>query len=275
MNELVRHVADFFPYAEVRPFQDQFIKTIFSAVEEGCSVAIEGSNGLGKTIAALSACLPKAFEKNLKILYVARTHRQHDRVIEELKTISRKQSVSGLSVRGRHEMCLNRFVKDNAQDARAVMEICELLKTKNRCLYYRNIEEKKSQCSQLQQRILSQPHSASEILRACQNKGFCPYELTKTCLTDVNVIALSYLYIFEPTIRNAFLKNLDLPLSKTILIIDEAHNLPETAVGIASSSLTLFALKQAQAEAGEFKHRDIEMFTRTIQNEIVAMAKGI
>ncbi|MGD0977779.1 MAG: DEAD/DEAH box helicase [Candidatus Bathyarchaeia archaeon] len=126
MNELVKDVADFFPYAEVRPFQDQFIKTIFSAVEEGCSVAIEGSNGLGKTIAALSACLTKAFEKNLKILYVARTHRQHDQVIEELKNISRKQSVSGLSVRGRHEMCLNQFVRDNAQDARAVMEYVNL-----------------------------------------------------------------------------------------------------------------------------------------------------
>jgi hypothetical protein len=36
-------VANFFPHAEVRPFQDQFINTIFSAVEDGCSVAVEGS----------------------------------------------------------------------------------------------------------------------------------------------------------------------------------------------------------------------------------------
>lgn len=85
-------------------------------------------------------------------------------------------------------------------------------------LYYRNIEEKKSQYSQVQQHIVSQPHSASEILTVCRNKGFRPYELTKTCLADVNVIALSYLYVFEPTIRTAFLKNLDFPLEKTILI---------------------------------------------------------
>ncbi|MGD0977778.1 MAG: hypothetical protein ABR962_01415 [Candidatus Bathyarchaeia archaeon] len=82
-------------------------------------------------------------------------------------------------------------------------------------------------------------------------------------------------HVFEPTIRTAFLKSLDAPLSKTILIIDEAHNLPETAVGIASSSLTLFAVKQAQAEAREFKYRDIETFARTIHNEIVTMAKRI
>lgn len=120
----------------------------------------------------------------------------------------------------------NRFVRDNAQDARAVRDICELLKAKNRCLYYRNIEEKKSQCSQVQQHIVSQPRSASEILTVCRNKGFCPYELTKTCLADVNVLALSYLYVLEPAIRTAFLKNLDVPLDKTILIVDEAHNLP-------------------------------------------------
>jgi Rad3-related DNA helicase len=55
MNELVKDIADFFPHANVRPFQDQFIKTIFKAIEEGCSAAIERSNGLGKTVAALSA----------------------------------------------------------------------------------------------------------------------------------------------------------------------------------------------------------------------------
>jgi len=82
MNELTKKVAEYFPYAEVRPVQDEFIETIFGAVENGSSALIEGSNGLGKTIAALSACLPKAVEKDLKILYVARTHRQHDRVIE-------------------------------------------------------------------------------------------------------------------------------------------------------------------------------------------------
>lgn len=129
MTKLSVNVASFFPYSEVRPFQGEFIKTVSDAAEDGCSVLIEGCNGLGKTIAALAACLPRALEKNFKVLYVARTHRQHDRVIEELKAISRKQKISGLSICGRHEMCLNQFVTSRAQDARAVMEVCELLKS--------------------------------------------------------------------------------------------------------------------------------------------------
>jgi Rad3-related DNA helicase len=123
------------------------MEAILEAVEKGRSALIEGSNGLGKTIAVLSACLPKAEESDLKILYVARTHRQHDRVIEELKAISKKLRVSGISIRGRHEMCPNSFVTRYASDARSVMEACEMLKARDRCQYYRSIEERAEEYS--------------------------------------------------------------------------------------------------------------------------------
>jgi DNA excision repair protein ERCC-2 len=268
MAALAKKVAGYFPYIEVRPFQDAFIKTVLEAVENSGSVLIEGSNGLGKTIAALSACLPETVERNLKILYVARTHRQHDRVIEELKAISRKQPVSGISIRGRHEMCLNNFVTTHALDTKTVMEVCELLKARGRCPYFRNLEERADEYSEILQAITLRPYKASEIQKICRQKGFCPYELVKASLADVNVVALSYLYVFDPTIRSAFLKNFNTPLHKIILIVDEAHNLPETAVEIASSSLSLFAIKQAELEAKKFSYRDIADFTKIFRNEI-------
>ena len=275
MIELPRETAEFFPYKEVRPYQDEFIKTVYEAVKNGSSAIVEGSNGLGKTVAVLCACLPSAEEEKLKILYVARTHRQHDRVIEELKAISAKNKVSGLSVRGRHEMCLNQFVKDNAEDSRAVMEICELLKSKNRCPYYRNIEEKRRLYSEVQEYVTSSPRSASEILKICRTGHFCPYEVVKASLENTTVIALSYLYVFDPPIRNAFLKSLDSPLNKTILIVDEAHNLPETAVDIASSTLTLYTTKHAEEEAKLYKHKEIAAFAKTLSSEIQNRAERI
>src|SRR5512137_510713 len=107
MTDLPTEVSPYFPYSSVRPYQNQFITTVYDALEEKRSVLIEGSNGLGKTISSLSACLPIAVAKNLKILYVARTHRQHDRVIEELRAIYKRRPISGVSLRGRNEMCLN------------------------------------------------------------------------------------------------------------------------------------------------------------------------
>jgi len=68
MIKLPLDVTEYFPYASARPNQDQFIKTVFDAVEKRRSVLIEGSNGLGKTISAISSVLPTAVEKDLKIL---------------------------------------------------------------------------------------------------------------------------------------------------------------------------------------------------------------
>lgn len=275
MTKLPKEVAEYFPYVSVRPFQDQFIKTVFAAVEDQRSVLIEGSNGLGKTISALSACLPVAVEKGLKILYVARTHRQHDRVIEELRAVFKKHKVSGISLRGRNQMCLNNFAARNALDAKSLMEVCELLKAKGMCPYYRTPDEQTYEYLQLQQQIATRPYKASEIQRVCRKKGVCPYELVKASLSDVTVIALSYLYVFNPVIRTAFLKNFDSQLQKTILIVDEAHNLPETAIDISSRSLSLFVLKQAELEAKKYNNKEVESFTNFFRNEIEKLTENI
>jgi DNA excision repair protein ERCC-2 len=273
--KLPLEVAEYFPYTNVRPRQDQFIKTIFDAVEGKRSVLIEGSNGLGKTISAISACLPTAVEKDLKILYVARTHRQHDRVIEELRAVFKKHHVSGISLRGRNQMCLNNFAVKNAFDAKSLMEACELLKAKGRCPYHKSPEEQTYEYLLLKQQIATRPYKASEIQKVCRRKGICPYELVKAALSDVKVIALSYLYVFDPVIRTAFLKNLDSHLQKIILVVDEAHNLPETAIDISSRSLSLFVIKQAELEAKKYENKEIEAFAHFFRNEIEKMTEKI
>ena len=275
MTELPQEVKDYFPYASVRPFQDLFIKTVFDAVEDRRSVLIEGSNGLGKTISAISACLPTAVEKDLKILYVSRTHRQHDRVIEELRAVFKKHPVTGISLRGRNQMCLNNFAAKSAFDAKSLMEVCELLKAKGRCPYHKGPEEQTYEYLQLQQQIAIRPYNAAEIQRVCRKRGVCPYELVKAALSDVKVVALSYLYVFDPVIRTAFLKNLDSQLQKIILIVDEAHNLPETAIDISSSSLSLFVIKQAELEAKKYENKEIESFANFFRNEIEKMTENI
>ncbi len=266
--ELPAEVKEYFPYNSARPHQDEFITTVNKAVNDRKSVLIEGSNGLGKTISALSAVLPVAMKKNLKILYVARTHRQHDRVIEELRMIYKQRPITGVSIRGRNEMCLNAFAAKGAFDSKSLMEVCELLKTKGRCPYHTNVVNRTYDYLQLQQQVASRPYMGSEILRVCKKKEICPYDLVKGAMHDARVIALSYLYVFDPQIRSAFLKNLETELQKIILIVDEAHNLPETAVDISSSQLTLFILRQAEMEAERFGYKDIEEFTHFFRNEV-------
>jgi DNA excision repair protein ERCC-2 len=258
---------EYFPYPEVRIYQDQFINTIYNAVNTHQSVLIEGSNGLGKTISALSACLPIAIEKNLKILYVARTHRQHERVIDELRMIYKKHPISGISIKGRHEMCLNAFAANGAFDSKSLMEMCDLLKAKGRCPYYKNVDMQTYDYLQLVKQLTVKPYTATEIQHICKKKELCPYELVKASLPDTKVIALSYLYAFDPMIQTAFLKHINTDLSKVILIVDEAHNIPETAVDISSSNLSLFVLRQAEIEANHYGNKDIERFIHFFHEE--------
>jgi DNA excision repair protein ERCC-2 len=275
MVELPPQVTEYFPYGSVRQHQDQFINTIYTAVRNRQSVLIEGANGLGKTISSLSACLPVAIEKKLKILYVARTHRQHDRVIEELRAIYRRHPVAGISIRGRNEMCLNAFAAKGAFDSKALMEVCELLKAKGRCPYYRNVDEQTYEYLQLIKQISARPYMASEIQQVCKRKELCSYELIKAALPDTKVIALSYLYAFDPAIRTAFLKHINTDLSKIILIVDEAHNLPETAIDISSNNLSLFVMRQAEVEANNYGNKDIEEFAHFFREEVEKLAEKI
>jgi DNA excision repair protein ERCC-2 len=130
------------------------------------------------------------------------------------------------------------------------------------------MEEQTEDFLQVKEQVTSRPHKASEIQRICRKKRLCPYELVKASLPDVNVIALSYLYVFDPAIRAHFLKNLDSHFQKVILIVDEAHNLPDTAIEISSSSLSLFVLKQAEFEASKFEHDEIASFAKLLRDEL-------
>ncbi len=275
MVELPPAVAEYFPYPSVRIHQDQFINTIYNAVNSRQSVLIEGSNGLGKTISSLAACLPVAVEKKLKILYVARTHRQHDRVIEELRAVYKKHPISGISIKGRNEMCLNAFAANGAYDSKSLMEMCDLLKAKGRCPFYKNVDNQTYEYLQLVKQVSMRPYTASEIQQVCKRKELCPYELVKASLVDTKVIALSYLYAFDPVIRTAFLKHLNTDLSKVILIVDEAHNLPETAIDISSSNLSLFVMRQAELEANHYGNKDIEEFAHFFREEVEKITEKI
>lgn len=270
-----KEVLEFFPYTSIRPHQDFFIKKIYDSVQLKKSILIEGNNGLGKTISSLSACLPIALKNDLKILYVARTHRQHDRVIEELRAICKKHKVSGISIRGRNHMCLNQIAYRNSNDSKSHMEICELLKTKGKCQYHLLPTQKTYDYLRLQQQLSMRPYKSSEIQNICKKKKLCSYELVKSSLSDIRVIALSYLYVFDPVIRAVFLKNIETQLDKVILIVDEAHNLPETAINISSRSLSLYVLKQAELEAKKYENKEIAFFSNFLRKQIEKLTQDL
>ncbi len=251
---------EYFPYASVRPGQDSFVSLVREAVEKGKNAVIEAPTGFGKTACVLSAVLPVADAQNKKIVYLCRTHKQMDRVIEELKLISAHKPVTGISLRGRREMCLSPLVLNNTQDSSSSMYVCRLLRRMKRCAHYNNTKEQEERALAMEVQYAKGAVSSNDIKRACEDVAFCPYEVAKAVMGHTQVIACSYMYLFSPDIREGFLEGLGPNLEDLIITMDEAHNLPDLAIDLGSSRLSLTALKNGMREAAEYNEREIAAF---------------
>lgn len=163
--------------------------------------------------------------------------------------ISGKARVTGISLRGRRDMCLHPMILRHFMDPRGAMEMCGQLRELGKCQYFENLTMKLEKNLGLQEHFRSKPYMASEILDLCKKEQLCPYEMTKLVLNDVDVVALSYIYLFEPNVRGSFFSNFAKPIGDTLLVLDEAHNLPSFSMDLASDQLPLSSIDQAEQEA--------------------------
>ncbi|MGY5879543.1 MAG: helicase C-terminal domain-containing protein [Candidatus Thorarchaeota archaeon] len=267
---------EFFPYPLPRKGQREMMLAIEDAVRTGVNICSEAPNGFGKTCVTLSGVLPWVKENNGKILYCARTHRQLDRVVEELVEISKRQDVSGVSFRGRRHMCLNPFVIENSDFVAPISEVCGQLKATGRCSYYEKLK-KAGEPEDLIEEVPKKVLTAPEIVEFAKSKSMCPYEMAKRLAKVVDVVALSYLYVFDPWILEVFVPDLGTPLSKIVLVQDEAHNVPSTALDSASDSLTIRITRQATREAssGPFKDGTSYEFSRSLTKKLQELSSDL
>lgn len=255
-------VKDIFPYDAIREGQKDLIDIVREVSAKGGHAVLEGCNGLGKTVGLLSGIIPSSLASDHPIVYLARTHKQIDRVMSELKLIAEKVAVKGVSLRGRREMCFNSLVAKYCPDPRSAMDVCKELQKMGKCIFYENLEGKHELYEQAERKILSKPLSSHELLTVCRDLKVCPYEISKKLLPDVNIVAANYLYLFSPSIKDLFLNNLNRKLSDLIVVLDEAHNVPGMALNISSDSLSKSSIKLSVNEAEKYKLNDIKIFSK-------------
>jgi len=252
-SQLSNNYLKFFPYTVFRQSQENIIKQIEENARKRKNILLVAPNGTGKTIIALSALLPIAFENNLKIIYMCRTHSQNARVIKELKKISyflKKNNievkVNGLSIRGRNEMCLNKTLLSMKPNPKDAMSLCTDLRNNRSCVHFLNLIKKKNELDNptlISPELFNKPVDAEELIDFCKEKKICPYFLSKFLLEEMKVIICNYQWIFNPGIRETFMKFIGQELQKCILIIDECHNIIDVATDVNSERITPYSLK--------------------------------
>lgn len=270
-SPLPPEVKIFFPYSSVRSGQDIAINNIYTALKEERHIVIAAPNGFGKTITVLSSVLPIVKESNheLKIIYLCRTHvqsqhviRELEKIIKHLKTMNYGLDLGGISLRGRVSMCFHPQVLQYAQDPVNAQLLCRELREMNKCSFDLNIQMNTGQLKSLLYELTNHAVEASDLVEICRNWGFCPYQVSKLVLNGMDIIVCNYQWLFSPHIREFFLENVGTGLKNVILILDEAHNVPEVAREIASNQLTEFSVNQMINEAEALEHSQIADFGR-------------
>ncbi|MDW8035297.1 MAG: helicase C-terminal domain-containing protein, partial [Candidatus Korarchaeum sp.] len=230
-----------FPYAP-RKHQKEVMEAIRRAAEKGEHFCLHAPTGFGKTPVVLSALLDAA-EGESKIIWAVRTGNETDRPIEELKVISKRKEVFGISFRGKKDMCLlARRMRISSNEG--VSNLCRM--KRESCPYLRNLRKNEGI-------ELKDPISFSEVLEIASRLNFCPYFLQISLLDEATVISLSYNYVLSPlgwAVRHK------VRFGDSFLVVDEAHNIDRVAKELNSKSISLVSVERALKEDEKYDLKD-------------------
>lgn len=267
----------FFPYRP-RDMQPEIIGDITSALDEGKHIVIESGTGTGKTIVSLSSALAHARPRNKKILYITRTITQSDQVMKELRSISRLDPVTGITITGRGRSCpLLKSMPNNENIPPSVLSsICEMEKKKANsgnggCQYFSGMKFRMKDIESFCKHNI--PVSA-EFDRFCEKVGACPYEARKMLISDVDVVVAPYVHVLSEDIRDNFLGNMESDGSDLVMIVDEAHNVVDAARQQESFTISVRLIDSAKDEVSTMKS-DPRVFDTITLGEFIGEMKRI
>ncbi len=250
MNNVLRC----FPY-KPRFGQDRLISLVAETAGK-VNLCFEAPTGFGKTPAVLAGLIT-LMKRGYHVVWAVRTGNEADRVIEELKVISDMKgcSVYGISYRGKRDMCLLARLKYGELDYDEVSYLCGKMKD---CSY-----KVKALDVELGG-FTDQPLIYSEILEMAERLQACPYFLQRRLLRKARLVSLSYNYILHPGIRWSIMGVI--PYGRSILVVDEAHNLEKVASNINTARITLGTVRRALSELEKFETTKSRRIMETLLN---------
>lgn len=250
-----------FPFETVRPEQDKLIKSCKAAFENEETLLAHAPTGLGKTVASLVPALEYALENDKIIFFVTGRHTQHKIALDTLRAIkdSHQIPVAVVNLIGKRHMCLQENI--TSLKSKDFSDYCRLLREDKKCVYFENLkkgEELSPETHEVRKKLTQRsPVDPNEMKNLCQEYLLCPYEIAVLQSRKAKVIVTDYQYLFNKDIRELFLKKLNKSLQDVIIIVDEAHNLPERVKDQGSDYLSTIAIARAISEADKYHQEEL------------------
>ncbi|KAL7116480.1 hypothetical protein ACP275_03G007400 [Erythranthe tilingii] len=181
------------------------------------------------------------------IFYSSRTHSQISQVIREYKKTSYRVPMAVLG--SRKHYCTNPYLRGEDK----VDEQCKLL-LKNKedtCPEFKNVHKVKSHPS-LQKGGCHEVHDIEDLVKVGQVVKGCSYFAARSMAQESELVFCPYNYIINPVIRAA----MEIDISGSIIILDEAHNIEDIARDAGSIDLDEEVLIYLQTELGQLSLND-------------------
>ena len=207
-----------FPF-EYRPGQKQMAALVYRAVQEKKPLFLQAPTGIGKTVSALYPSL-KGLGQGLadRIFYL--TAKTITRTVAEdtLKLLNRQgMKIHGLTITARDRIC--------------ILSSCDPESCPRAKGHYDRIN------GALYNLLTSQTLLNREVIESyARIHQVCPYELSFEAAAFCQCVICDYNYIFDPhaNVRGMLSETNQ---KRSILLIDEAHNLPDRARSMYSADL--------------------------------------
>jgi DNA excision repair protein ERCC-2 len=233
------------------------VDLVRDTIKNGSSAVIDSGTGTGKTVVSMTGALEATLGTGHRTIYLTRTKSQQRQIIQEAKAISGKRPIICIGVQGRSVHTCPMMAKDPENETGTSEELSRLCSefkkddgTGRPCRYYENIGRVDVQ--ELLGFVRNEHPEPEEFAEYCLGREICPYETVKHLIKHADIVAAPYSFIFMPHIRERFLEWAGTPLSDTVAIVDEAHNLPDYLREVMTLEYSLRAMALAETEAAEW-----------------------
>lgn len=249
-----------FPFPTVREGQKEFMEDVTHVVEGGGILIAHAPTGIGKTVAVLAPAVQYAITNDKTVFFLTSKKSQHKIAIDTLRLMKESVNLSAVAVdiTSKQSMC-PRAVSIYREFYSLFNEFCKSEQKNKRCRYFMKHDE------DALRRIKEEIMHVETLCTWCTSHGICPYRAALEVGKSADVLVCDYNYLFSHDIAERIWEKIGKGLENFIVIVDEAHNLPDRIRNNLSSELRLKTITEA---ARGIRAANREMYDNLMQLEM-------
>ncbi len=225
-----------FAHAGWRPGQEDAARSLRAALDRGRHVLLHAPTGTGKTAAALHAAIGHAWATGRRVWFATARTTQQRMALDTVRAMARNGlPVRAVALRAREKVCLNEV------DGEPLV-LCEPEHCRHAAGHFDRVREHELAARAWAGEGVPEIEAVVDLAAA---HTVCPFALSMELAAGADVVIGDYNYVFDPALRLAVLDE-----EPWVVIVDEAHQLPDRAMGYGSPALRLATVEAAARALG-------------------------